>query len=130
MKLRESNPAIYPPLTPEENQHQQEAIKAKKELFEALEKSSLTVRAEIITMTDDGAVVKAEFWNHAKLTAPPDAYFKGAVFIYGIPDNLVDGSIWTGKVFPTSNYKYITTLGNRATVLGFAASLELAARHQ
>jgi len=134
--VTESDDSSGIPLTPEEKVKKSFYEKPEFKLQEkikdrdlALEATSVIVRAEVISVTDEGAVVTVEFWKNAKHSQEPDRVYKRPVFIYGIPKNLVDGSIWKGKVYVTGNYRYVTTLGNTATVLGFATTKQLAVEH-
>lgn len=97
-------------------------------LDRTLTETSRFVKAEIISLHANGALVSLKSYSSAELSKESPAPLEQPFFIYGVPEGLAGGAFWQGRVYPAGRFQYTAADKSEQTVNALAVSKEWAVR--
>ncbi|MHA3770810.1 hypothetical protein ACXR0O_04660 [Verrucomicrobiota bacterium sgz303538] len=97
-------------------------------LDRTLTETSRFVKAEVITIHANGALVSLKSYSSAELSKDSPMPLEQPFFIYGVHEVLAGGAFWEGRVYPAGRFQYTAADKTEQTVNALAVSKEWALR--
>ncbi|HET6409843.1 MAG TPA: hypothetical protein VFG14_18275 [Chthoniobacteraceae bacterium] len=86
------------------------------------------IRAEIVSIHRTGALVSVRSYSSEELKEDSPSPIEHPFFVYGLPEGVVAGAKWEGRVYPAGQYHYITSDKAAQSINAVAVTKEWAIR--